>query len=186
MPIHRYQMVYPYTGDVIETDSLKHGIRYCYQDFKRLSGMREGIFHMKDLDAGTEFKFRRNRRGQKKVRRVAQKDQIGGNPDPESKVEEEEKEVEEQKQSQSVAMSADQIIKLVDQRLYPILQQLEQHHQLSDALGAKFDRLSNRVRVDRERQKAPIKKMFERDERDQIRRESLRKILNSSSDEFTS
>ena len=55
---HNFQLVYPHEGSVCKSNTLTKGSKKCYQEFKRLNDINEGIFTMKDLDKNKEYNFK--------------------------------------------------------------------------------------------------------------------------------
>lgn len=56
---YQYKLVYPIEGqNVYIGDSYKKCIKNCYDEFKQLDGGRFGIFKVKDLVSGVEYKYK--------------------------------------------------------------------------------------------------------------------------------
>lgn len=59
MKYHRYRLTYPYNGNKIhQSRSLKKGVKKCYNDFKKLDGMKEGMFSVTNIDTKKIYTYR--------------------------------------------------------------------------------------------------------------------------------
>lgn len=55
---HNFQLVYPHEGVVCKSNTLTQGAKKCYQEFKRLNTISDGMFTIKDLDRNKEYSFK--------------------------------------------------------------------------------------------------------------------------------
>lgn len=55
----RYILTYPMEGQVIhKSDSTKRGVKKCYKEYKKLSGIADGLFAVTDIDSQVEYMFK--------------------------------------------------------------------------------------------------------------------------------
>jgi hypothetical protein len=56
----RYRLTYPYKGTIYRSKNMNRAVRECYRDFKKITGQKEGLFIMTDLDNKVEYKYKLN------------------------------------------------------------------------------------------------------------------------------
>lgn len=61
----RYRLTYPYKGTIYRSKNMNRAVRECYRDFKKLTGQKEGLFIMTDLDNKVEYKYKLNPKREK-------------------------------------------------------------------------------------------------------------------------
>ncbi len=74
----RYQLTYPHEGSIIhKSKSKENAIRKCYNEFKRLNGINDGLFSVTDLDNKIEYQFKVR---QNKIMKLSSSEnmQVGG------------------------------------------------------------------------------------------------------------
>ena len=56
---HKYQLTYPYVGTTVyRSKSMTKAVKKCYNEFKHLNDINEGMFAITDLDDNMEYKFK--------------------------------------------------------------------------------------------------------------------------------
>jgi hypothetical protein len=58
----RYRLTYPYKGTIYRSKKINRAVRECYKDYKKLTGQKEGLFIVTDLDNKVEYKYKLNLR----------------------------------------------------------------------------------------------------------------------------
>lgn len=72
----RYILSYPLSGKKIhKADNINTGVRKCYNEFKKISDIDEGLFSVTDLDDQTEYKFKVKN---KNIINLSEENQDGG------------------------------------------------------------------------------------------------------------
>ena len=56
---HKYQLTYPHVGSTIyKSKSMGKAVKKCYNEFKNLNDLKEGMFGVTDLNNNIEYKFK--------------------------------------------------------------------------------------------------------------------------------
>lgn len=83
----RFRMTYPHAGSVIyKSMSVTKAAKRCYDEFKRLSDIGEGLFAITDIDNDKEYQFKvrgskmynMNKKNKKRKSRRKKNKQYGG------------------------------------------------------------------------------------------------------------
>jgi hypothetical protein len=79
----RYQLTYPFEGwSIYKSSSVEKAVKKCYNEFKNLNDVDEGLFGVTDLDNNIEYQFRIDKNKNKIYKQSkSTKAQKGGNTD---------------------------------------------------------------------------------------------------------
>jgi hypothetical protein len=65
---YKYKLVYPIEGQYVHSDdSYKKCVKKCYNEFKQLDGGKSGLFGVKDLVTGHEYKYKLSNNNKLKI-----------------------------------------------------------------------------------------------------------------------